>query len=153
MPEQRFRIRPGGHGDVSFLVDANHAMASETEDKALDRDTLRAGVEAALKDPSRGTYSIVEDASGPVGCLLITREWSDWRNAWIWWIQSVYVRPEKRGQGAYGALHRNVIDRARDAGNVRAVRLYVDKTNARAQGVYRSLGMTVSRYDLMETET
>ena len=146
------QIRDACADDCSFIVHANHAMARETEDKELDRDRLRAGVQSALSDPDRATYLVAELHSAPVGTLMVTREWSDWRNGFFWWIQSVYVAPEARGAGVYAAMHSAVMERARDAGDVCGVRLYVDKANARARRVYEREGMAICHYDLMEVE-
>ena len=144
-----FHVRPATPDDHAFLVAANLGLARETEATELDESTLAAGVAAALADPGRGTYFIAEDARGPAGSLLVTREWSDWRNGWIWWIQSVYVPPERRRQGVYRRLHGDVIARARADAQVRLVRLYVDKDNERARATYLALGMELSRYDMM----
>ena len=94
-------------------------MASETEDRTLDSATLRAGVGALLDDEARGFYLVAEDAGGPAGALMVTFEWSDWRNAPFWWIQSVYVAPDLRGRGVYQALHARVESEARSAGCLR----------------------------------
>ena len=143
-------IRKGEPGDAPFVIASNCSLARETEGHELDPGKIEPGVHAALADEIKGRYSIAELDGRPVGCLMITREWSDWRNGWIWWIQSVYVDPEGRGAGVYRALHDDVVERAAAAGNVRAVRLYVDRDNSRARGVYERVGMTISRYDLME---
>ena len=145
-------VRAATPADVSFLVEANQALARETEDKTLDSRTLTVGVETALADPQRGHYWVAELDGEPAGCLLITREWSDWRNRWIWWIQSVYVRPAARGRRLYRALHEHVLAAGSASNEVSSVRLYVDRNNHDARAVYERLGMQVSRYDLMEQE-
>ncbi|MCI0652358.1 MAG: GNAT family N-acetyltransferase [Planctomycetes bacterium] len=152
MPNLDVTVRDARAGDREFIADCNRAMARETEGKELAATVLRAGVEAALADRARGWYLIAERAKKPAGCLFVTCEWSDWRNAVFWWIQSVYVLPEARGLGVYGALHREVLRRARESGGVCGVRLYVDRANAHARRVYEALGMRVSQYDLMEQE-
>ena len=145
-------VRSASESDVDFIVESNAAMARETENRELDRETLNAGVSAVFADPGRGFYLIAEAGGDRGGCLLITTEWSDWRNGPIWWIQSVYVRPPWRGRKLYSHLHRSVLERAAEVGNVREVRLYVDRDNDHARNVYLKMGMTVSRYDLMEQE-
>lgn len=135
---------------LETLVGFNQAMAWETEGKRLDPDRLRAGVAAVLADTQRGLYLLARSAPSIVGGLLLTWEWSDWRNAWFWWIQSVYVRPEARGRGVYRALHDEVLRRARAAGNVCGLRLYVDHDNAAAQACYAALGMRPGRYRFYE---
>ena len=139
-------MRQGTSGDLEFLVEANAAMALETEALQLDRARLREGVRVALGDPKRASYWVARFGERPVGCLMITREWSDWRNGWVWWIQSVFVAPNARGRGVYRTLHRAVLDAARDAGDVVGLRLYVDRNNLRAQAVYRREGMEPSHY-------
>jgi GNAT superfamily N-acetyltransferase len=143
-----FLIRVGRPADAEAIADANVRMALETEDLHLDPETILAGVKAALDDHSRATY-FVADAGGRIaGQLMITHEWSDWRNGDIWWIQSVYVYPEFRRQGVFRALY----DRVRDLARKEAVgfRLYVENSNSGAQGTYASLGMHMTGYSVME---
>jgi GNAT superfamily N-acetyltransferase len=136
--------------DVDTLARFNRAMAEETERKELPHTVVSAGVRSVFEDPSKGFYVVAEVDGDPVGSLLITREWSDWRNAYFWWIQSVYVRPEHRGRGIYRVLHRHVEQAARSAGNVCGLRLYVDSENSAAKAVYEKFGMRESRYDIFE---
>jgi GNAT superfamily N-acetyltransferase len=145
-------VRQARPADRAFLVEANRAMARETEGRDLDPLRLAAGVEAALGDPVRGSYRVAEIGGRAAGCLMLTREWSDWRNGWIWWIQSVFVAPEFRRRGVYAALHARVLGDARAAGDVVAVRLYVDERNVGAQRTYSALGMQRSHYLMFETE-
>ena len=145
-------IRHSLPSDIPSIVGFNRAMARETEDKSLDAATLEHGVRAVFENSERGFYLIAEDDGAAIGCLLITTEWSDWRNGYFWWIQSVYVVPDYRRQGVYTLLHSFVEKVARTQSSVRGIRLYVDKNNDRAQAVYRSLGMSPARYDLFEKE-
>ena len=149
-PERR--VRRAELADLDTLAGFNAAMAQETEGKPLDEETLKAGVLAALKDPARGFYLLAEVEGRTAGQLLITTEWSDWRNGWFWWIQSVYVAPEFRRQGVYRALEGQVRREALAAGNVCGLRLYVERSNRVAQQVYVNLGMAHSHYDLYEIE-
>ncbi len=142
------RIRPARRDDLDFLVDANAAMAQETEDKPLDRDLLTRGVAAVFDDPARGFYLVAERAGERAGCLLITREWSDWRCGDWWWIQSVYVLPAVRRHGVFRALYDHVDAQARATPGVVGLRLYVEWENARAQATYRALGMEQEHYHL-----
>lgn len=141
-------IRPATRTDVPFLVAGNAAMARETEGKALDRDVLKRGVDAVFADPRRGFYLVAEHAGEAVGCLLVTFEWSDWRNGDWWWIQSVYVSPAQRRHGVFRALYAETERRARAAGTV-GLRLYVERDNARAQATYRALGMEEEPYRML----
>lgn len=143
-------VRAARPEDRDTIAAFNAAMARETEEKELDLATLKTGVEAALADPARGRYFVAEIDGRVAGCLLLTREWSDWRNGWYWWIQSVYTHPDFRGRGVYGALHGRVRDEARAAGDVTAIRLYVERDNGRAQRTYRKLGMADSGYVVFE---
>lgn len=143
-------IRPMRAADVETVAAFNAAMARETEDLALDLDTLRRGVRAMLDDPSKGTYRLAELDGRVVGQLMITLEWSDWRCGFWWWIQSVYVAPEARRRGVYRALFESVLADARARPDVRGVRLYVEHENHRAQQVYEALGMKRGRYVFYE---
>ena len=125
-------------------------MALETESKPLAAEALRNGVEAVLGDPHRGFYVVADTGGEIAGALLVTYEWSDWRNGWFWWIQSVYVRPEHRRQGIYRMLHGFVRDRARSAGDVVGLRLYVERDNATAKRTYAALGMYETAYRMYE---
>ena len=124
-------------------------MARETEDVTLDRDICTRGVQAVFSDPSRGRYFVADAGGKIVASLLITYEWSDWRNGVVWWIQSVYVRPESRGQHIYAGLYEHV-KRIAAKDNVRGIRLYVDRRNAAAQEVYQRLGMNGEHYLVFE---
>ncbi len=150
--ESTIAIFPANIGHKSDLVKMNIAMALETESIELDNEAVRLGVSHALRDPGRGTYYIAQLADTVVGCLLITREWSDWRNAWFWWIQSVYVHPDHRRKGVFRALYEHVVDRARRDATACGIRLYVAQSNKRAQQTYCKLGMGKARYELFELD-
>jgi len=142
-------IRSAHVADAAALAAFNIAMARETENLALDPAIVSSGVAAVLSDPTKGLYFIAEIDGHRAGCLMITHEWSDWRNGDIWWIQSVYVHPDFRRRGVFKALYRHVERAARQAGAV-GIRLYVEKENTPAQATYMSLGMELSHYRLME---
>jgi len=144
-------IRDGRISDAPTLVDFNARMAMETEAKALDRAILTRGVERLLKDKALGRYFVCCEGGDDniLGQLMITTEWSDWRDGHFWWIQSVYVRDDARKKGVYRALHEHVVKEARAAGDVVGIRLYVEPHNTRAQGTYARLGMAKT-YDVME---
>tara|TARA_B100000678_G_scaffold182270_1_gene152295 strand:+ start:710 stop:1249 length:540 start_codon:yes stop_codon:yes gene_type:complete len=135
---------------LETIIDFNIAMAKETEGKELSAEVVRPGVEAVLTRNDLGFYIICEHTGRPVGQLMITYEWSDWRNAFFWWIQSVYVSPVYRRLGVYKALHYYAAKEARRQGNVCGLRLYVDKNNTIAQGVYAGLRMSPTNYDMYE---
>ena len=141
-------IRTAEPADVSFLVECNAAMALETEHKTLDRGVLTRGTQAVFDDPRRGFYLVAEHDGQPVGCLLVTYEWSDWRNGDWWWFQSVYVTQAARRAGVFRALYAEVERRARAAGAV-GLRLYVERDNERAQRTYASLGMEEEAYKML----
>ena len=145
-------IRRAAPADAAFIAASNAAMSLESEGRTLDVATLQAGAAAVLADASLGFYLLAEIEGQPAGQLMVTFEWSDWRNGLFWWIQSVYVRPEFRRQGVYRALHHYVQSAAEDAGNVCGLRLYVEVDNAAAQAVYRQMGMSPTRYYIYETE-
>jgi len=144
------KIRLAQKSDVDSLVEFNQAMALETEGKRLDPTVLRPGVEAVFQDETKGFYVVAEENELIVGGLMVTFEWSDWRNSWFWWIQSVYILPEARGKGIYRKLYEFVKERAEQEGNVCGFRLYVEKENERAQRVYEKLGMNETYYLMYE---
>jgi ribosomal protein S18 acetylase RimI-like enzyme len=143
-------IRPAKLSDAPAMVEFNQAMARETEGKYLDRETLTGGVEAVFHAADKGFYVIAEAEGKIVGGLMVTFEWSDWRNGWFWWIQSVYILPDFRGRSIYRELYEFVRTKAREAKNVCGFRLYVEKENANAQKVYEKLGMEQSHYLMYE---
>ena len=144
-------IREAQPGDAATIADYNAAMARETEGKALDPACVGPGVQALFDDPSRGRYWVGEADGQIVGQLMVTYEWSDWRNGMIWWIQSVYVHPEWRRKGVFTALYRHVELLASDAPGVIGLRLYVEDNNVRAQQTYAALGMVKPGYLVMES--
>jgi ribosomal protein S18 acetylase RimI-like enzyme len=146
-------IRIATREDIPALVEFNQAMAFETEDKHLDGAILTAGVSAVFDDASKGFYVVVDVDGAVAAGLMITTEWSDWRNGWFWWIQSVYVRPEHRGGGLYGKMYEFVKALGGQTRNVCGFRLYVEKENERAQRVYEKLGMERTYYLMYEEET
>ena len=145
-------IRQAGVDDGEAITRFNAAMALESEGISLDRTILRAGVEAALVDEAKAFYLLAEAEGNPVGQLMVTTEWSDWRNGWIWWIQSVYVKPESRRQGVYRRLYQRLTEMADARDDIRGMRLYVMRDNWPAKRTYEALGMSHSHYDLYETE-
>jgi ribosomal protein S18 acetylase RimI-like enzyme len=147
------QIRIANAEDIEPLVQFNQAMALETESKRLDETILRAGVSAVFADDDKGFYVVAEDGGAIVAGLLVTKEWSDWRNGWFWWIQSVYVLPDYRGAGIYGVMYEFVKTMAAQARDVCGFRLYVEKENERAQRVYQKLGMEKTYYLMYEEET
>lgn len=144
-------IRLAEERDAGALVRFNRAMAHETEALELDLETLTAGVRTLLQRNEHGFYLIAEEASaGAVGSLLVTYEWSDWRNGLFWWIQSVYIAPEFRRRGIYRRLYEFVKELAAKETQVRGFRLYVEKENRVAQRTYEQLGMTETHYLMFE---
>ena len=144
------RARLAVADDAATLAGFNQAMALETEAKVLADEAVLPGVEAVLRDAGHGFYVVVDTGRDVVGSLLVTYEWSDWRNGRFWWIQSVYVRPGHRRRGVYRALHEFVRVRARSTGGVVGLRLYVERDNAAAQRTYAALGMREIPYLVYE---
>ena len=147
-----FEVRRATRDDVDALVAFNHAMAVESEDKALDVTQLRAGIEALLAHPDEGHYLIAWHAGERAGALMLTFEWSDWRNGRFWWIQSVYVPPAWRRRGVYSSLHAHVRHAALADPDACGLRLYVERENLGAMATYRALGMEETHYRLYEEE-
>ena len=129
-----FVVREGGNDDVERIVLFNQAMARETEGRDLEELTIRAGVEALLADPSKGRYFLAVgagDRSGVAGQLMVTPEWSDWRNGPVWWIQSVYVAPAHRRRGVYRLLHEHVREAGRAEGATDVERALIEALHKR----------------------
>jgi GNAT superfamily N-acetyltransferase len=143
-------VRSAVRADVPFLCECNVAMAFESEGKHLDREVLTRGILAVFDHPERGFYLVAERDGQAVGSLLITHEWSDWRNGGWWWIQSVYVMPGARRGGVFTAMYREVEARGHASAGVIGIRLYVEKNNARAQATYSALGMEPAYYSLYQ---
>ena len=143
-------VRPAVRGDTPVIAAFNAAMAEETEGLALDHRRLQNGVEAVFRDPVKGFYIVAESDSAVIGCLMITYEWSDWRNGWFWWIQSVYITPSERGKKIYSRMYLFVKELAAARDDVCGFRLYVENENLSAQRVYAAVGMTVSNYRMYE---
>ena len=143
------QIRTGQPEDGRTIASFQVAMAKETEDKVLDPSIVEPAVEKVFKDPAKGFYVVAtseeNDKPAVIGSLLITYEWSDWRNSNMWYIQSVYVTPDFRGKGVFKRLYQHVIELAKE-NDVMFVRLYVEVENERAQRVYESLGMKKMPY-------
>ena len=144
------RIRKATLTDAAIIADFNCRLAWETEQIRLDSATVNRGVRAVLKDEAKGTYFVVEADGEVIGQLLITYEWSDWRNGNFWWIQSVYVVAAYRQQGIFRALFEHVRKVAWSRRGVCGLRLYAANHNRRAQRAYLRLGMTHTDYEVFE---
>jgi GNAT superfamily N-acetyltransferase len=142
-------VRAAHLDDLDALIAGNVALARESESVTLDVDTLREGIRALLEGHAPGKYWVAEQDGRVVGQLLITFEWSDWRNRMVWWIQSVYVLPDMRGAGVFRTLFDATRHEAQAAG-AGGLRLYVDNTNTKAQTVYAALGMNGNHYRVFE---
>jgi len=147
---KEIKVRRARPQDAQIIASFNAAMAEETEGKKLELETALAGTKAVLADPEKGFYLVAEAGGELVGQMMVTHEWSDWRNADFWWLQSVYVKPEWRRQGVFRALWLQMETLARREGRVCGIRLYTSKSNTVAQRTYQSLGMNESRYLLFE---
>ena len=143
-------IRPAEAADHATLVDFNIRLAWETEHKRLDSGLVGLGVMAVLTDPAKGRYFVAETRGIVVGQLMHTREWSDWRNGDLWWVQSVYIAPEVRGRGVFRRLYEHLRAEARSDGTVVGIRLYVEAHNAAAKETYRRIGLRDAGYQVME---
>lgn len=142
--------RDGERRDRDAIVQFQINMAAETEGISLDRDICTLGVQGVFDQSSRGRYFVAERDGEVVGSLLITYEWSDWRNLMVWWIQSVYVIDALRRQGVYAGLYRHVKSLVESEPSVAGIRLYVDRRNSRAQEVYTRVGMNGEHYQVFE---
>lgn len=148
--KDRISIRKAAADDAEPIAEFNIAMAMETEQKKLERDRIEPGVKALFDHPEYGFYLVAESGDEIIGSLMVSKEWSDWRNGLFWWIQSVYVIPEFRRKGVYRAMYEKVKQLADQAENVCGFRLYVEKENTIAQQTYLSLGMEETHYKMFE---
>lgn len=145
------KIRKARLTDSAVIADFNSRLAWETEKLRLNSAIVGRGVRALLKDATKGTYFVAEANDVVIGQLLITYEWSDWRNGQFWWVQSVYVAAEFRQSGVFHALFSHIQKLAQSRRDVCGLRLYVEKNNRRAQQAYDRLGMTYTHYEIYET--
>jgi ribosomal protein S18 acetylase RimI-like enzyme len=143
-------IRGATPEDLEWIVEYNLRLASETENKRLDRETLRKGVLALLQDPTKGRYFVAVHDQQVIGQLMHTREWSDWRNGDIWWLQSVYIAEAYRRRGVFRRLYEHLWNEAQSRSDVVGVRLYVEVENLAAQETYRDMGLCQPGYFVME---
>ena len=165
-PPSGLTVRPARAAEIPLLVEFQLEMARETEELELDRGTVEAGVRAVFEDPAKGEYLIAEEGSRViaeegsrglaetegrvVGCLMVTPEWSDWRNGRVLWIQSVYVPPAERRRGVFRRMYQALRQRVEREPGLKGLRLYVDVRNRSAHAVYEALGMTREHYVLYE---
>ena len=149
-------IRPAGYADVESLIGFSAAMAQETEGLHLDRERLRKGTLAILDAPERGFFTVAEILDGGhhriVGQLMVTFEWSDWRNGFFWWVQSVYVDPAWRRQGVYRTMYATLFAKAKADPQICGIRLYVEQNNHAAQTVYQRVGLVPSGHRVFEQD-
>lgn len=145
-------IRPAREADTATLVDFNQQLAMETERRVLATEVITRGIERALARPEYCRYYVAERADEIVGQTMITYEWTDWRDGLFWWIQSVYVRGDQRGQGVFRQLYEHIASEARATPDVRGIRLYVETENTAAQETYRKLGMRPGGYHVYEVD-
>ena len=143
-------IRRATAADAGVIAAFNQALASESEQTRLDPATVGPGVAAVLADPHKGFYTLAEKDGEVVGQCLITYEWSDWRNGWFWWVQSVYVRHDARRNGVFRHLYQHLLDEATRDPTVIGLRLYVERQNAKAIETYKALGLVEAGYDVLE---
>lgn len=143
-------IRPAAQEDRDIIAKFQIAMAFETEGLKLVEPTVLLGVSAVLADPSKGKYYVATKGKEVVAVLLTTPEWSDWRNGTVLWIHSLYVLPEHRGQKVFKQMYAHLKSMVESSKDLRGLRLYVEKRNISAQGVYQSIGMSAEHYDLYE---
>ena len=146
---QKLFIREARIIDAEKIISFQKKMAVETENMKLENDTIHQGVHAVFADPHKGVYYVAEYNNEVIGSLLITYEWSDWRNSFVWWIQSVYILPGHRRKGYFKEMYKHVRETALQNG-VAGLRLYVEKDNTAAQKTYEALGMTGDHYRMYE---
>lgn len=147
----QIEIRDAVPTDRTTIAEFNSRLSAETEDAPLDDDIIAPGVTAVLEDAGKGRYWVATDGDRVIGQIMVTYEWSDWRNGMLWWIQSVYVHTDYRRQGIFSKLYRHVETLARGDETVAGIRLYVEQDNERAQSTYDKLGMRMTSYQVMQS--
>ena len=145
-------IRKASNNDINTIVSFDYLMAIETETILLDKRIVNLGVNSVITDPSKAQYWIAENNNEIIGQLMVTYEWSDWRNGDMWWISSVYVTENFRRRGVFSALYKHIEHMAKENPGCCGIRLYIEKHNERAQKTYLSLGMNDAGYDVMEVD-
>ncbi|NNC98715.1 MAG: GNAT family N-acetyltransferase [Gammaproteobacteria bacterium] len=148
--QRQATIRQAILEDASAIAEFNINMARETENLELDAEVINSGVRNMISNPERGFYLVVEADNQLVASLMVTTEWSDWRNGLFWWIQSVYVVEQWRRKGLYRSMYERVKQLSEEHGNIVGYRLYVEQDNQIAQKTYRSMGMHCTHYLLFE---
>lgn len=145
-----FQIRPAMRKDASTIADFNGRLAMESEGRALDPATIAAGVQVVLDGGGEAEYLVAEVDGQVIGQMMLTREWSDWRNGWFYWIQSVYVASDFRRQGVFSELYQAAVARVESRDDSVGLRLYVESHNQKAQDAYAKLGMLATGYEVLE---
>lgn len=143
-------VRKAKPSELNSIVSFQQKMAFETEELQLDQEVLNKGVQAVFDDSGKGTYYVAVENNEVIASLMITYEWSDWRNGQVYWIQSVYVLPEHRGKGVYKQMYLHLKEEVEKSPDIRGLRLYVEKDNVNAQKVYSKLGMDGEHYKMFE---
>jgi ribosomal protein S18 acetylase RimI-like enzyme len=146
----KIAIRKARPDDITAIVEFQRRLANESENLTLDQAIVRKGVQAIFDDPTKGAYFVAEIDGSISGCHSITYEWSDWRNGTVWWIQSVYVVEKYRKHGVFKAMFHNLQTLIANDASVMGLRLYVDKSNVRAQKAYEAIGMNGEHYSTFE---
>lgn len=143
-------MRKASHKDIEVLIEFQQKLAAETEGLKLDEVTLQRGMNAMFDDPGKGVYYVAEMNREVIGCHMLTYEWSDWRNGMVYWLQSVYVRESYRKHGVFKVMFQNLMSQIKNDIGIIGLRLYVDKSNERAQKVYTAMGMNGEHYTVYE---
>ncbi len=144
------QIRLATEEDQDVIADFQLKMALETEDLRLDEKTVREGVLGVFRDPSKGKYFVAVEDHMVIASTLLTNEWSDWRNQWFLWIQSVYVLREKRGKGVFRKMYETIKEMVEEDASIAGLKLYVDSENESAIATYKAIGMDGEHYKLFE---
>ena len=150
--QDSIKIRKARLDDLETIVKFNYNLAKQTEDKELNLEILTKGVEAILKDSTKGQYYVYEIDNKVAGQIMYTYEWSDWRNGTFLWVQSVYVDEQHRRKGIFKALYNHVKQICDNDEGTAGIRLYVEKENYNAKATYESLGMCECDYHMYEYE-
>lgn len=144
------QIRLALEEDSNVITDFQLKMALETEGIQLEKEKVKSGVSSVFRDPAKGKYFVAVEEEKIIASTLLTYEWSDWRNQWFLWIQSVYVIPEKRGKGVFRMMYDHIKKMVMNDDEIAGLKLYVDNDNLIAIKTYKAIGMDGEHYKLFE---
>lgn len=129
--------------DLPRLVELLGMLFESEAEFAANPEKQRAGLQAILADPMKGTVFVARDGRQVVAMasLLYTVSTAEGGKAAL--FEDLVVAPEHRKRGIGQALLKHVVAEARKEGVLR-ITLLTDMQNERAQAMYRRAGFVGS---------